>query len=115
MKHPQVYLRHILECMDLVEEYVGSDRAAFLGNQMARDAVLRQLQVMAESSQRVPEELKARHPGVEWRALAAFRNVLVHNYLGVDVEQALNAYEQNAPILRATVVQLLEELDEPEA
>jgi hypothetical protein len=41
--------------------------------------------------------------------------VLVHNYLGVDVEQALNAYEQNAPILRATVVQLLEELDEPEA
>ena len=113
MKHPQVYLRHILECMDLVEEYVGNDRSAFLSNQMARDAVLRQLQVMADSSQRVPDELKAKYPAVEWRALAAFRNVLVHNYLGVDVEQALNAYEQNAPILRRAVEQLLEELGEP--
>jgi uncharacterized protein with HEPN domain len=99
--------------MDSVEEYVGSDRAAFLVNRMARDAVLRQLQVMAESSQRVPEELKAKYPAVEWRALAAFRNVLVHNYLGVDVEQALKAYEQNAPILRRSVEQLLEELGEP--
>ena len=112
MKHPQVYLRHILECIDSVEQYVGDDRDAFLDNPMARDAVLRQLQVMAESSQRVPDELKAKYPDVEWRALAAFRNVLVHNYLGVDVEQALNAYEQNVPILRGAVEQLLRELDE---
>jgi uncharacterized protein with HEPN domain len=51
--------------MDLVEECVGSDRPAFLSNRMARDAVLRQLQVMAESSQRVPDELKAKYPAVE--------------------------------------------------
>ena len=111
MKRPQVYLRHILECIDSVQRYVGDDREAFLNNSMARDAVLRQLQVMAESSQRVPEDLKAKHPTVEWRALAAFRNVLVHNYLGVDVEQALTAYEQNVPVLRAAVEQLLDELD----
>lgn len=78
MKDSQVYLHHILECIEAVEQYVGNDRESFLSNAMARDAVLRQLQVMAESSQRVPEELKAAHPDVEWRALAAFRNVLVH-------------------------------------
>lgn len=113
MKQPHVYLRHILECIDLVEEYVGADREAFLANRMARDAVLRQMQVMAESSQRVPDDLKAKYPAVEWRALAAFRNVLVHNYLGVDVEQALQAYEQNATVLRDAVQKLLNELGEP--
>jgi len=115
VKHPQVYLRHILECIDAVQQYVGDDREAFLGNPMARDAVLRQLQVMAESSQRVPEELKSTHPDVEWRALAAFRNVLVHNYLGVDVEQALIAYEQNVPVLRAAVEHLLAELGDEQS
>ena len=111
MKQPQVYLRHILECIDLIEEYIGGSREAFLANRMARDAVLRQLQVMAESSQRIPEGLKSRYPAVEWRALAAFRNVLVHNYLGVDVEQALKAYEQNSPVLRDAVEKLLAEME----
>ena len=112
MKQPQVYLRHILECIDAVEDYVGEDRQRFLENRMARDAVLRQLQVMAESTQRVPDDLKENHPEVEWRALAAFRNVLVHNYLGVDVEQAVLAFERNAPGLRAAVESMLGEFED---
>ena len=79
MKRTEVYLRHVLDCIETIEEYRGPDRAQFLANPMAKDAVLRQLQVMAESTQRIPDSLKARHPEVDWRALSAFRNVLVHN------------------------------------
>lgn len=74
---------------------------------MARGAVLRRLQVMAESSQRIPNAWKVAHPEVAWRALSGFRSVLVHNYLGVDVEQAILAFESNAPSLRAAVVEML--------
>ena len=47
--------------------------------------------------------------------MVGFRNVLVHNYLGVDVEQALIAYEQNVPVLRSAVEQLLAELGDEQA
>jgi len=42
---------------------------------------------MAESTQRLSENLKAKHPDVEWRQIAAFRNVLVHDYLGIDLDR----------------------------
>jgi uncharacterized protein with HEPN domain len=40
------------------------------------------LQTMAEASQKLPESLKAQYPEIEWRKISAFRNVIVHNYLG---------------------------------
>jgi uncharacterized protein with HEPN domain len=107
VNRPQTYLHHILDCIEAVQEYIGDDRDAFLHNRMAQDAVLRQLQIMAESSQRLPDDLKAGYPDVEWRALAAFRNVLVHNYLGVDVGEALTAFEAKMPVLRAAAEAML--------
>jgi uncharacterized protein with HEPN domain len=52
-----------------------------------QDAVLRNLQTMTESTQRLSDALKAAHPDVEWRRIIAFRNVLVHDYLGIDLER----------------------------
>lgn len=54
---------------------------------MLQDAVLRHLQTMTESTQRLSEALEDRHPEVEWRRIIAFRNVLVHDYLGIDLER----------------------------
>jgi len=110
VNRPQTYVRHILDCIEAVQEYIGDDRDAFLHNRMAQDAVLRQLQIMAESSQLLPDELKAAYPDVEWRALAAFRNVLVHNYLGVDVGTALTAFDEKMPLLRAAAEAMLAKL-----
>jgi len=107
---PETYIHHILDCIRAVEEYVGDDIPAFLGNRMAQDAVLRQLQIMAESSQRLPDELKDAYPEVEWRALAAFRNVLVHDYLGVDVGTALTAFQEKLPALRSAMNGMLDQL-----
>ena len=42
---------------------------------------------MAESTQRVSEATRMRHPEINWRRIAAFRNVLVHDYLGIDIER----------------------------
>ncbi len=51
-----------------------------------QDAVLRNLQVLAESTQRLSEEFKSRHPEIEWYKIAGLRNILVHDYLGIDIE-----------------------------
>ncbi|MGF1514585.1 MAG: DUF86 domain-containing protein, partial [Elainellaceae cyanobacterium] len=62
----------------------------FGSSALVQDAVLRRLQTIAESSQRLSKELKAQAPGVDWRSLAGFRNILVHDYVdGIDLERVI--------------------------
>ena len=108
MKSQRVYLQHILECITRVEEYTSIGRDEFLASHMAQDATLRQLQVMAESTKRLSEDLKGRHPEIDWRALAGFRSVLVHDYLGIDMEQVYGNIQAQLPALKVAVKSMLE-------
>jgi uncharacterized protein with HEPN domain len=72
--------------------------------------VLRNLQVLSESCQRLSAELKALWPQVEWSQIAAFRNVLVHDYLGVDLEQVWKITQSDVPKLKASVQLMLRDL-----
>ena len=110
MKSQLIYLRHILECIARVEEYTSGGRDAFMASHMARDATLRQLQVMAESTRKLSEDLKGRHPEVDWRALSGFRSVLVHDYLGIDMDQVHANVQTELPILKAAVESMLERI-----
>jgi uncharacterized protein with HEPN domain len=80
-----LYLIHIRECLVRVREYTSGGCDDFMKDTKTQDAVLRNLQIMGESTQRLSENLKAAYSQVKWRDLAAFRNILVHNYLGVDL------------------------------
>jgi uncharacterized protein with HEPN domain len=86
VKDDRVYIGHILRCISRIEEYTVEGRDRFFSSYLIQDGVLRNLQVMAESTQRVSDSLRSQHPEVGWKALAGFRNVLVHDYLGVDLE-----------------------------
>jgi uncharacterized protein with HEPN domain len=70
-----------------VEEDTASGGDVFRASRTAQDAVVRNLQVLAESTQRLSDELKTRWSQIEWARIAAFRNVLVHDYLGLDMER----------------------------
>jgi uncharacterized protein with HEPN domain len=107
MKDDTVYLEHILECIRRVENNTAQGRAYFLASETHQDAVLRNLQTMAESTQRLSESLRAEKPDVEWERIAAFRNVLVHNYLGIDLEQIWNVVCSDVPVLKRAVEDLL--------
>ncbi len=107
MKDQRVYLQHILECIESVEEYTAEGRTGFQASRMAQDATLRRLQVMAESTQRLSEDLKAQHPDIDWRALASFRNVLAHDHLGIDTDEVFSAIQRNLPPLRSAIESLL--------
>ena len=71
--------------------------------------MLRNLQTLAESTQRISEERKSAHPSIPWRSLAGFRNLLVHGYLGVDLVQVWRIVEQELPILRREIELMLRE------
>ena len=108
MKDDLVYLRHIRECIRRIEEDVAEGRDIFMASHTAQDAVLRNLQTMAEATQRLSNAAKATRPEIEWRSVAAFRNVLVHNYLGADLERVWEIVQRDVPALKAAILGMLE-------
>jgi uncharacterized protein with HEPN domain len=109
MKDDTVYLRHIQECIGRIEENGREGRERFMASHTLQDAVIRNLQTMAESTQRLSDDLKARRPEVEWHRIAAFRNVLVHDYLGIDVERIWEIMQRDVPELKLAVLTMLGE------
>lgn len=107
MKDDQVYLAHISECLTKIERYVTGGREIFFADDMVQDAVIRNLQTLAESTRRLSETVKAARPEVEWRSIAAFRNVVVHDYLGLDLDQIWSIVDQDLPTLKRAIEALL--------
>jgi uncharacterized protein with HEPN domain len=76
--------------------------------------VIRNLQTLAESSQHLSEGVKISQSSVDWKGLAGFRNVLVHDYLGIDLELIYRAVEQDMPKLKRACEAALASLEQPE-
>ena len=102
-RDPRVYLKDILEAIRRVGSYTESmDFVAFAKNDMAYDAVIRNLEVVGEAAGRVPEEIRAGSPEIEWRKIVALRNVLAHEYFGVHTKIVWDVIvDKLAPLERA--------------
>ena len=108
MKDDKLYLIHIDECLERIESYIKEiDKKAFMDSTLIQDAVVRNLQIMSESTQRLSDNLKDYHPEIDWFKISGFRNVLVHDYLGVDVERIWTILLKELPILRKAIKKML--------
>jgi uncharacterized protein with HEPN domain len=107
LKSDLVYLLHVQECIRRIEENTTGGHEAFLAAHTLQDAVLRNLQTLSEATQRLSDGLKAEYPEVEWRRIAAFRNVLVHNYLGIDLDAVWRVVQGQVPELKAKITGML--------
>jgi len=110
VKDDRLYLIHISECIDHIEQYVRDGKEGYLADAKTQDAVLRKLHVLSESSQRLSEALKKKYPEVDWRAISGFRNVVVHDYLGIDLEQVWQIVTHDLPDLKAKIKKALADL-----
>ncbi len=111
MKDDRVYLQHILECLNAISGYAASGHEAFLRDRKTQKATLRELQELAESTQRLSSSLKERQARVPWTAIAGFRNVLAHDYLGLNLERVWSIVERDLAPLRIAVEAMLQEFD----
>ena len=94
---------HIRECIERVREYTGERRETFERSRMVQDAVVRNLQPLGESTQRLGTALKATEPHVPWEEIAGFRNVLTHACLQVDPEMVWSVIEHDLPELTTAI------------
>jgi uncharacterized protein with HEPN domain len=109
VKDDRTYLLHIQECIGRIEEDVRDGRAAFEASHMIQDAVIRNLQVLAESSKRISESLKAAHRAINWAGIAGFRNLLVHDYFSIDLGVVWQIIAEDLPALKKSIAAMLAE------
>jgi uncharacterized protein with HEPN domain len=110
VKDDRVYIQHILRCISRIEQYTEAGREAFFSSTLIQDAVIRNLQTLAEATQRLSDGAKSEHPDIDWKALSGFRNVLVHDYMGVDLEYVYRAISRDMPRLKVACAEILKSL-----
>jgi uncharacterized protein with HEPN domain len=95
----------MLDCIHRINEYVES-KEQFYDSTLVQDAVVRNLQTMAESSQRLSDSIKNEYHDIPWNNIAGFRNILVHDYLGVDLDMIWSVIEKELPTLETALVKI---------
>lgn len=94
------YLIDILEAARLVQKFLSDiDKKAFEVDLMRQSAVIRQMEVVGEATKRLSEAFKANHPELPWRNMAGMRDILIHAYDHVDIEEVWNAAKVSIPDL----------------
>jgi uncharacterized protein with HEPN domain len=112
VKDDKLYLIHILEAIVRIEQYTAEGKDAFLRDTKTQDAVLRNLQTLSESTQRLSDAVKAARPEIDWARVGGFRNVLVHNYLGINLVRVWEIIQHGLPELKAAIEKILRDLGE---
>ena len=101
-RNPLQRVRDILDAARAIRSFVeGMDESAFRVDRRTLDAILRNLTVIGEAARHVPEDFRARFREVPWLEMADMRNVVVHEYFGVDVEILWQTATRDVPELEA--------------
>ena len=107
MKDDKLYLAHIRDAIRKICFYTAGGREEFMQNPMAQNAVVRNFEIIGEAAKRLSDHARKQRPEIPWRAISEFRNVLIHDYMGVDLIEVWKVIERDLPALSRAVEDLL--------
>jgi uncharacterized protein with HEPN domain len=110
-KDPRVFMAQILERIDRILTFTEDGREAFFESQLLQDAAIRNLEVIGEAAKRVPDDYRNSYPTIPWRGLASLRDVLIHQYEGVSLDEVWRIVRDELPPLRQAISSILPPLD----
>lgn len=106
MKDETLYLEHILECINKINTYVKAGKSSFEQVTLIQDGVISNLEIIGEATKRLSMDFREKYPAIPWKAIAGFRDILVHDYMGVDLDIVWEVIEKDLPALKELVIEL---------
>ena len=110
MKDERLYLIHIREGIERIEEYTSAGKTAFFAEKIIQDAVARNFEVIGEAAKRLSPPFRDKLPKVPWRRLAGLRDVLIHQYDSVELIEVWNIVERDLPDVKEQIAAILTDL-----
>jgi uncharacterized protein with HEPN domain len=100
----------MLDSINAIEQFIaGLDYEKFVNDRKTYSATLRELEIIGEAGGKVSDNFKVRHPEIDWRTLKDFRNVLAHEYFGVNSEIIWDVVVSKLPVLKGLLEVIVQE------
>jgi uncharacterized protein with HEPN domain len=110
-KDPKIFIEHILESIEAIQEYLkGFSKEEFLVSKEKQDAVIRRMEIIGEAVKNISDEIKGKYLDIPWRRIAGMRDILIHEYFGVDLELTWEVVRKEMVNLKKEMLKIKEEL-----
>ena len=107
-KDPKIFIEHILESIEDIEKYTkGQTKEKFSKAKMMQDAVMRKLEVIGEAVKNLPASFKKKYPKIAWREIAGMRDILIHEYFGVNINVVWSTVKKDIPKFKKEIEELV--------
>ena len=113
MRNDRLRLLDALEQIELISSFARHGREAFVNDLLVQSAILHRLALLGEACRSVSPTLRDAHPEIPWAQIIGFRNVVIHEYFGVDLELVWTIVAEHTQILRAQLSAILDSRDTP--
>ena len=106
-KDYRIYVKDILEAIASIEKFVQNmDFVIFVNDDKTTSAVIRKFEIIGEAAKQIPDNIKAKHITIPWKAMAGMRDKLIHFYAGVDHNLVWETIQTKLPELKKALQQL---------
>jgi uncharacterized protein with HEPN domain len=105
------FLKDICDRIGQIEIYTQAGKSEFLESRLIQDGVMRNFELIGEGVKRLSSSLRQTYPAIPWRKIAGFRDVLIHDYLQIDLDEVWDVIERNLPELKHKILEILQEID----
>ncbi|MBU0676718.1 MAG: DUF86 domain-containing protein [Verrucomicrobia bacterium] len=100
----RVFVEDMRRAVSAIEEYTnGFQKIPLESDRRTYDAVIRNLEVLGEAAKAVPDEIRSQYPDIEWKKLAGLRDILIHQYFGIDAEIIIDVVTIKLPALKTSL------------
>jgi len=107
IKDDLAYIEHILDCIRKINEFSsGLTLKEFKTNEMAQDAIIRNIEIIGETSKKISRDTKQTYYKIPRKEIAGMRDKLIHDYLGVDVSVVWKTIKEDIPALEKSISEI---------